>query len=243
MTTREFLKYALGGFSAAKISKAFQPRPEVPAKVEPIQPAALGSVDEHYAHTGIFIPSKMLVLYGRKYDRVRFPAGIMPANFRMFQTPIGQSCPYTHEEKWRDFTNMDMAGCLPMPQAFSVQRIHFLVDSQITPQDYHTIMEYGWQFQLGERYYGSGTLMADAKLAQLASEIEAATRPVEDIEAFLKGNRPAPARETFVLEDVPLVIESGMFFAMNFESKSRHLLEEGADLLVMLEGFHALGVQ
>lgn len=163
------------------------------------------------------------------YDRLQFkPGQTIPANFGMFQTPIGHNCPYTHRQKMRCQTNGYIACGLPAPTLFWIRRIHLLVDPDTDAEALRALRQYGWSFWIMNKRYHDGLVAMDAQKATLADLL-------------------TPTRQSLELDaSNGLFIPMQTYFKGEFQATESHPLSpdgSGLDFTMALEGVEARGVQ
>jgi len=79
------------------------------------------------------------------YDKLTITTDFNYAD--MYQNPVGLRRSF-------DETNMYMAGCLPMPQQFLLERVYFIFDSDNIEEDNKEFRRLvSWDFMMGQKIY------------------------------------------------------------------------------------------
>src|SRR5271155_1940924 len=114
------------------------------------------------AFPGQSIINQLDVVHGFLWDSIEYEHGdtITQSNANLFRRPIAHSYGSVPERTWCD-TNMVMAGCLPPPEQFSIQRILFTFSKSCVDVDTFTIMEsFMFRFWIGQKYHVSTPIIS-----------------------------------------------------------------------------------
>lgn len=181
------------------------------------------------------------------YDRVRLKAGRVPMRLFFFQTPVGQTCPYSGLVKtWTD-TSMCSSGCLSAPYELLVHRVLFAVHPSADQRDLDQLTAVcSWEFQLLQKIMHRGTLLLNAparvELTEMVNPEE--TRP-DSHDTRLTLGLPDEVRASAHTSRTTggVLIPSMAYFAVKIECAQDVHLYSDLDLLIGLQGLECWAVQ
>jgi hypothetical protein len=183
------------------------------------------------------------------YDRIRLKAGTrVPLRLRFFQTPLGQSCPYSNEVKTACDTSMFQAGQLCAPWELLAHRILFAVHPSADERDLSALnWASSWEFKLGFKIIHRGPVLLNTPArAELAAIVEPEeTRAEAHSTRLTREKLPESvlaSAHTNALT-VGIYVPSVCWFGVDIETPGDVILHADLDLLIGLQGLESVGVQ
>lgn len=186
------------------------------------------------------------------YDRLRVPPGMgVPAVWSLFQTPFGQGDPITGTFKTLLDTNMWVAGRLPPPTVFSMQRLFFLFDPLMDSADRDRLASnYVYELQLADKISHRGPLLRFPTVATIGEfyDVDAAGLAGEPSDQRF-CRRALKIEPPFCVSfELPHVVENDMSFELrligeSFEASASCDGGAGISLWACLDGLGAFAVQ
>jgi hypothetical protein len=205
----------------------------------------------------IYVSNQLDVQTGSLWDSIQFTKGQTAVqNIGLFEIPLGQAFPYGGPTKTLTDTNMNKAGRLDAPEAFSVNRIVFTFSKRATDHDIYAFAEAAtFTFWMGQKRYlwspiislqTLGTPLAPVRICDFCRAVYCGdiTCPGCGARQFqLSSLGEEEAGRRFYLDCERLIILDRITFKICLELSAPYIFQNYFKMWCHLEGLHARGVQ